>query len=51
MIIYGEQRPDYHPITQGNTYYPGIKAKIFILSCNAEIRKYEVQQIDIGILF
>jgi len=31
--------------------YPRMKAKLFILSCNAEIRKYEVQQIDIGILF
>jgi hypothetical protein len=28
-----------------------MKAKIFILPCNAEIRKYEVQQLDMGILF
>jgi hypothetical protein len=31
--------------------YPLMKAKIFILSCNAEINKYEVQQVDTGILF
>jgi hypothetical protein len=31
--------------------YPLMKGKMFILSCNAEIRKYEVQQLDIGILF
>ncbi len=30
--------------------YPLMKGKIFILSCNAELRKYEVQQVDIGIL-
>ncbi len=31
--------------------YPLMKAKIFILSCSAEIRKYEIQHVDIGILF
>jgi hypothetical protein len=30
--------------------YPLMKDKIFILSYNSEIRKYEVQQVDIGIL-
>jgi len=31
--------------------YPLMKAKIFILSRNAEIKKYELQQVDIGIVF
>ncbi len=31
--------------------YPMMKAKVFILSCNTEIKKYKVQQVDIGILF
>jgi hypothetical protein len=31
--------------------YRLMKAKIFILSHNAEIKKYQLQQIDIGILF
>jgi hypothetical protein len=31
--------------------YPLMKGKIFILSRNAEIIKYEAQQLDIGILF
>jgi hypothetical protein len=31
--------------------YPLMEAKIFILSCNVEINKYRLQQVDIGILF
>jgi hypothetical protein len=31
--------------------YPLMEAKIFILSCNVEIKKYRLQQVDIGILF
>jgi hypothetical protein len=31
--------------------YPLIEAKIFILSCNVEIKKHKLQQVDIGILF
>jgi hypothetical protein len=31
--------------------YPLLEAKIFILSCNLEIKKYKLQQVDIGILF
>jgi hypothetical protein len=27
---------------------PLIEAKIFILSCNVEIKKYKLQQVDIG---
>ncbi len=31
--------------------YPLMEAKIFILSCNVGIKKYKLQQVDIGILF
>jgi hypothetical protein len=31
--------------------YPLMEAKIFILSCNVEINKYRLQQLDIGIFF
>jgi hypothetical protein len=31
--------------------YPLMEAQIFILSCNVEIKKYKLQQVDIGILF
>ncbi len=31
--------------------YPLMEAKIFILSCNVEIKKYRLQQVDIGIRF
>jgi hypothetical protein len=31
--------------------YPLMESKIFILSWNAEIKKYKLQQVDIGILF
>ncbi len=31
--------------------YPLMEAEIFILSCNVEINKYRLQQVDIGILF
>ncbi len=52
MTIYVEQRTQ---LLIDSTWkflsYPLMEAKIFILSCNAEIRKYELQQLDIGILF
>jgi hypothetical protein len=31
--------------------YPLMEANIFILSSNVEIKKYRLQQVDIGILF
>jgi hypothetical protein len=31
--------------------YPLMEAKIVILSCNVKIKKYKLQQVDIGILF
>jgi hypothetical protein len=31
--------------------YPLMEAEIFILSCNVGIKKYKLQQVDIGILF
>ncbi len=31
--------------------YALMEAKIFILSCNIGIKKYKLQQVDIGILF
>jgi hypothetical protein len=31
--------------------YPLMEAKIFIISCNVEIKKYKLQQVDIGVLF
>jgi hypothetical protein len=31
--------------------YPLMEAKIFIVSCNVEIKKYKLQQVDIRILF
>jgi hypothetical protein len=51
MTIYVEQRTQ---LLIDNTWkdlsYPLMEAKIFILSCNVEINKYRLQQVDNGIL-
>jgi hypothetical protein len=52
MTIYVEQRTQLL-IDNAWKYlrYPLMEAKIFILSCNVEINKYRLQQVDIGIFF